>query len=455
MSTFLTIAEPLAKMGIPITPVRPGTKRAFLPDFPTTATTDLDQIYLWDKQYPDHSAACVARAEEGGVWFFETDSPEVAERVKAEIGQDLNAINTFKVRSRPGRGHYYFKHNAESLAKLSNISQTYVIGQDWSVRTHHQYVVAPGSLHPDTGKPYQALNNNPILEAPSWLIDWMLTQKTTGKPDVGEVGEKEAPTNERGLIPHGSIHGWMLSEAGKMRDIGLQRDEIEVALLRRVHENCEPPIDDDKVRQMAKSICQYEPTRDTEVVIEMPQEAPPISDWRSQFRSVGEMDDGPVDIIINGVLQEGTCFIGASASDGKTLMGLAWAKAISTGTPLFGLEQYGVEKPRAVIYLIPETRDRAFRKRCEAFQIPDDETKFLARTISSGKPMFLDDPYLLEAVRVLHPVVFLDTAVRFMRGGDENSSAENRQLVNDVISLQAAGAVAVSSRSPLHQGLIE
>jgi Protein of unknown function (DUF3631)/Bifunctional DNA primase/polymerase, N-terminal len=252
MSSFLTIAEPLAKLGIPMTPVRSGTKRAFLPDFPTTATTDLAQIEAWDKQYPDCNGACVARAVVGEVWFFEVDSKDVLPRMKAETGQDMPV--TFMVRSRPGRGHYYFRHNAASVL-LGNISQTYVVGQDWSVRTNREYVVAPGSIHPDTGLPYTALNNNPITEAPQWLIDWLLSQK------VQKVGtdKAEAPRNERGKVAHGAIHGFMLTQAGRLRNVGLTQDEIEVALLRIVHEQCEEPIDEDKVRAMARSICIYKP----------------------------------------------------------------------------------------------------------------------------------------------------------------------------------------------------
>lgn len=252
MSRFVEIAEPLAKLGIPLTPVRPGTKRAFLPDFPTTATTDLDQIHVWDTQYPDYNAACVARAEQGGCWFLEVDSKDVVPRLEKETRQTMP--KTFMVRSRPGRGHFYFRHNAASMA-LGNISQTYVKGQDWSVRTNREYVVGPGSIHPDTGQPYTALNwGTPIAEAPQWLIDWLLSQKIQ-KVD----GKQEIPRNEHGKVPHGKVHGFMLREAGKMRNARMNQEEIETVLLRIVHEECEEPIDDSKVIAMAKSICNYPP----------------------------------------------------------------------------------------------------------------------------------------------------------------------------------------------------
>lgn len=165
--------------------------------------------------------------------------------------------------------------------------------------------------------------------------------------------------------------------------------------------------------------------------------------WSSQFRSVGEMEEGEIDQIIEGVLQSGICFLGASPGSGKTLVALALVKAICTGEPLFGIAEFAVKTPRLVIYLIPESGDRAFRKRCEAFQIPSDRAKFLTRTYNAGPCLALSDPALLEAVRQTKAVVFLDTAARFMRGSDENSSTQNKLLVDDVVALLEAGAAAV------------
>jgi hypothetical protein len=253
---FENIAVPLAARGIPLTPVRPGTKRAFLPDFPTTATTDLEQIKKWAALYSDHNAACVARAEEGGVWFFEVDSKDVLPRITKDTGHDLLVeVPTFRVRSRPGRGHFYFRHNAASM-QLGNISQTYVIGQDWSVRTNREYVVAPGSTHPDTGEPYAIVNDTEIAVAPQWLIDWLLSQKVQKQSKPTAAGGDVPGTF--GKVPHGAIHGFITHHAGKLRAQGLSQAVIESALLELVHGNCEPPIDDDKVRATVKSICNYE-----------------------------------------------------------------------------------------------------------------------------------------------------------------------------------------------------
>lgn len=303
MPTFLEIAKPLIEMGVPITPVIPGTKRAFLPDFPATASTNLTQIMDWARSYPNHSAACVARAEEGGVFFWEVDSADVWGRLLRETGHTSDELVTFRVRSRPGRGHLYFRHNAASIA-LGNISQTFVVGQDWSVRANREYVVAPGSLHPNTGLPYKALNDTPIAEAPQWLLDWLVSQKIQKHDSNGAEGIR----NGNGLIPHGAIHGYLLTQAGKLRAMGLGAEEIEPVLMKLAYANCEPPLEDARILRMARSICNFpagQPGRSltlnvgraaTPVIAATPPVAPIIED---------EDEIPPFDLsVVNGIYKK-------------------------------------------------------------------------------------------------------------------------------------------------------
>ena len=165
-----------------------------------------------------------------------------------------------------------------------------------------------------------------------------------------------------------------------------------------------------------------------------------VGDWRSLFKSRDELDADDVRMLIDGFLPEGTSFIGALSGHGKTLMALSMAKALTTGQPFLG--RFPVKDIVPVIYLIPESTGRAFRKRLERFGIPNSDM-FLCRTISEGAVLALDHPQLLEAIRALKPVVFLDTAIRFTQSTDENAAMQNKQLNDDIIALRAAGAVAV------------
>jgi len=249
---FLEKATPTAVKGVAVIRLRPNAKAAIDVGWPQLATTDIETLKKWNEETPD--ANCGAVATPGGVWYWEVDSPDVIPRLQKETGQQVP--ETFKVRSRKGRGHFYWKSTEASRA-MGNLSQSYVIGQDWSARVNNAYVVAQNSLHPDTGLPYTALNPDAeIVEAPDWLVQWLVSQKIQ---KITPQGADATPRDFNNKVPHGSIHGFLLSTAGRLRAAGLTQDEIEVALVRIAEEQCAPPVDFSKVRTMAKSICNFPP----------------------------------------------------------------------------------------------------------------------------------------------------------------------------------------------------
>jgi Bifunctional DNA primase/polymerase, N-terminal len=249
--TFLERALLTVTKGVPVIRLRPNAKAAMDAGWPQLATTDIDIIKQWNDESPNSNCGAVATPK--GVWFWETDSPDVAQRVFKDTGNNINEIETFKVRSRIGRGHFYFKQNDASLA-MGNVAQTYVLGQDWSARVHGAYVVGSGSVHPDTGLPYEAINNSYIAEAPQWLIDWLASQKIQKTTTSNST---EAIRNDGGKVPHGAIHGYLLREAGRLRQMGLDRDQIEPLLITLAYKHCAPPLDEHKIKTMALSICNF------------------------------------------------------------------------------------------------------------------------------------------------------------------------------------------------------
>lgn len=248
--TFLEIARPLVERGIPVIPLRPKTKIPAVIHGASEASTDDVRIQEWARLFPDANCGCVASAKPGGIWFWEVDSPDVIPRCEKETGQKVP--RTFRVRSRAGRGHLYWKATPESIS-LGNLSQGYVKNGDFSVRVDNQYCVGAGSIHPDSGLPYEVVSTAEIIEAPVWLIEWLRSQKL----DKEQV-EKKIFT-EGQLIPHGMIHGFLISEAGKLRAAGLETDEIEPILIRKAYERCAQPLDEEKIKQVARSVGKYEP----------------------------------------------------------------------------------------------------------------------------------------------------------------------------------------------------
>jgi hypothetical protein len=164
-------------------------------------------------------------------------------------------------------------------------------------------------------------------------------------------------------------------------------------------------------------------------------------DWTTQFVSVDQLETGGVKMLVEGFLPEGITMLGALSGIGKTWFGLSLAKALTTATPFLG--RFEVKETVPVLYLIPESNGAAFRQRAEKFHITYDRNLFLCRTVSQGSTLLMDDPSVKAAVAALKPIVILDTAIRFNKSEDENSSSNNKMLVDDCISLLAGGARSV------------
>jgi hypothetical protein len=163
-------------------------------------------------------------------------------------------------------------------------------------------------------------------------------------------------------------------------------------------------------------------------------------DWRKVYHTVDELPDGEISWLIEDILPEGVGFVGALSGAGKTWFCLSMARALTTGKKFVG--NYTVPEPVNVIYICPEMGAKPFKKRCKMFGIGE---RFWCQTIADGVPQsLLDNVALAAAVKELKPIIFLDTAIRFGKVDDENSSAEcNRGLAKDAFGLIHLGARAV------------
>jgi hypothetical protein len=345
----------------------------------------------------------------------------------------LNETKTYKVKSAKGV-HIYFR-GARKTTKL------YVDGQVvGDVKSTGGYVLAAGSIHPD-GPVYTVIDNSDIAPVPERVSE--LLRHDSERVNVSEDGPP---------IPYGSHDNELTRIAGVLRNASMNPQDIEEHLINVCERRCENYGSDyrEMCKKIAKSIGKKPVGQASPMLLiggvppgtAQTQQPPQVSNWRNEFRTIGQMEQGDIEMLIDGFLPEGTTFLGALPAHGKTLVALSIVRALTTQRPLFGNPVFTVKEKHPVLYLIPETGDKAFRTRLEKFQIPNDEI-FLCRTVSSGAPLALDSPLLLEAVRQHRPVVFLDTAIRFSKSEDENSAAANKKLVDDVIALRAAGAPAV------------
>jgi hypothetical protein len=159
--------------------------------------------------------------------------------------------------------------------------------------------------------------------------------------------------------------------------------------------------------------------------------------WRDAFSDKDELDKSPLECVVERFVQEGGITgIGSISGHGKTYVMLSMAKAVSTGSLLWGFLK---TKKYPIIYLIPESGDRALNKRMDELRIARSED-FLVRT-QDRTTLALDNPDLMAAAR--GRVIFLDTLVRWLGGRNENASQEMATLFELASRLLRAGAIAI------------
>ncbi|BBO76920.1 hypothetical protein DSCW_43370 [Desulfosarcina widdelii] len=117
---------------------------------------------------------------------------------------------TYTVETGSGGHHYYFQYPQDGQKYGNRTSK--VMGFD--VRGHGGQVVAPGSVHPDTGKKYIILNNRPMAKAPQWLLEFS-KQKAKPKPSpkskrkiaADDIDRLPIKPETRSLIRNGAAKG--------------------------------------------------------------------------------------------------------------------------------------------------------------------------------------------------------------------------------------------------------
>lgn len=271
MGLFKEIAEPLIERGVPVIPLRPKTKIAFLEGWEKLASTDTVQVGQWDTEYADANAACVAYATPDGIWFLDIDKPGYSKQIEAETGKKMP--ETFMVRTSPGKGHFYFKQSAASIA-MGNAQGKDSDGREtWSARVDNRYVVAPGSFHPTTGLRYEVLRDSKIVEAPDWLVQWCAAQSQLASVRTPGTSNVELESEEP--IAEGGRNSALTRILGKARQImNMGAEELYAYGLVINQKRCNPPLPDSEVRTIANSMARYEVKQAGQLLFD---ETPPVA----------------------------------------------------------------------------------------------------------------------------------------------------------------------------------
>jgi Bifunctional DNA primase/polymerase, N-terminal len=165
----------MARCGLSVFPLLPGRKEPVIHDWPNMATTDERQINAWFDKWPDANYALLANDQ---ICFIDIDPRngglEALSRLEAEEPEFAAILKTLTVETgrQDGGKHLYFRPPKSWKLRQG----TDALGPGVDVMLWHKYVVGPGSIHPDTGKPYRFIDPEAeISPLPSWVILRLLT----------------------------------------------------------------------------------------------------------------------------------------------------------------------------------------------------------------------------------------------------------------------------------------
>lgn len=146
------------------------------------ATTDRRVIAGWWDRDPDGNLG-IATGTQAGVWVLDLDlhDPEASGLMSIQALEAVHGVlpETLTVRTGTGGLHLYWRMPQDR--KVRNRAK---MRPGIDARGDGGYVVAPPSLHPDTGAAYQVpeAGRHPVADAPGWLLDLVSPPATVRHP---------------------------------------------------------------------------------------------------------------------------------------------------------------------------------------------------------------------------------------------------------------------------------
>lgn len=330
-NTVLEEAIECARRGWPVIPLR--MKIPLIKNWPKLATVNEDQIRKWAAKHPGCNFG-LATGKRSGVLVWDIDKEagglETLKELKATRG-DFPVTVTCATGG--GGRQYYFKY--PEGRSIKNEVKFYA-GMD--VRTTGGQVVLPPGRHP-SGRRYSWVegrgpNDVALAATPEWLLELM--EAASKKDRVSEPIDN--------TIAAGARNATLTSLAGFLRQKGLGYEEILGALAITNESRCDPPLSDNELETIIKSICRYKPGDEFLQAIENPGDVVIVR--------MSDVTPEEVSWLWNPYIPYGKLtLMEGDPGEGKTFICLAITAVLTNGGTLPGKEK---TKPVPVIYITAE-----------------------------------------------------------------------------------------------------
>lgn len=380
------------------------------------ATTDEITINDWWKRKPNANVG-IATGKESDLVVLDVDDRHDGEKSLGELVAKFGQLPpTLQVITGGGGRHIYFKYPIG----FDNIKSTVgKVGCGLDIRADGGYVVAPPSIH-SSGNLYVweiSGSSNEVADMPDWLLNLV-------KERVAHQG-KQLNGKALQVIPIGERNNYLISQAGKMRQLGLDEDVILVLLKHINNTKCLPPLDEVEVEKIHSSILRY-PSGEQAI------HAPKFNLRPTAVLAKQKLP--PRRYLIEGILPENSLIVLFGAPGAmKTYLAMNWAVSLATKRDWLG---YKIQKPGSVIIIDEENGEYRILERMQRLLAAQDlkcQTPPIYHMAFSGFDPTNDQHFSAIVNLILENktrLLIVDSLVDISHGRDENKASEIFEVVS-------------------------
>jgi len=220
------------------------------------ATTDPAQITRWWDVSPEANIG-VATGARAGVFVVDID-PDDGGYETADALQNQYGALPATLAAQTGSGGLHLIYAWPETEIIRNSAGKLGAGID--VRGEGGYIIAPPSLHRNgTRYLWTGLDDAlDVAQAPAWLLALLVEPAAPTRSTSNSLSGRVLVSGD-GSIPDGERNSTLTGKAGILRRYGFSEDEILAALERMNADRCKPPLPDEEVSRIAKSVARYTP----------------------------------------------------------------------------------------------------------------------------------------------------------------------------------------------------
>jgi hypothetical protein len=403
-------------------------------DWPNAASDDPAQITEWWTRWPE---ACIGlvTGSASGVYVVDVDQRHDGAARWQALEQRHGDVLTMVARTGGGGWHLFFRMPPFELRNSSRL------GPGIDTRGDGGYVVLAPSTH-ESGRRYEWTQWRRPQHLPAWIADAVREPGATS--DSGPRAEREEITT----IVEGSRDNTLASYAGALRNVGADRDSIEVALVAINDIAVDPPLPLRDVARIAKSIARYTPGRVFAEQRADGEEEHPREWVEYNGLQLAELEDPEVEWVAPRLAARGivTLLAGEWKAAGKTTLLISAVDAVLHGGAFLG-EPVG----KGRVFYLYEGPASEFRQNDFAHQLEHEDFWLVPYDENAGRSWEETVKYATARCLELKATwLIVDTKTAWMSGNgeEENQAGFARAAMNAFAPLKLENVAITVAAHP-------